>query len=156
MYVLSPGSPRPSSFLLLSGTQSSTLLGHRSAGILWTWPYRMNLFILIVSIISFFLRDLLLISPFRTRSVLDTPHAHLQKSISTAFSSFSFLLFTSHVSEPYVIILSTVVEKIICFDFIVISSFHSTEFNLPIAFFPWITLLSVSLLLVPSFHYVHI
>ena len=52
-------------FLLLSGTQSSILIGHRCAGILWTWPYHMSLFILIVSMISFFLCDLL-ISSFRT------------------------------------------------------------------------------------------
>ena len=36
-------------FLLLSRTQSSILLGHRSAGILWTWPYHMSIFILTLS-----------------------------------------------------------------------------------------------------------
>jgi len=39
-------------FLLLPGTQSSILLGHRSAGNLWTWPYHMSLFILIVIVIN--------------------------------------------------------------------------------------------------------
>src|SRR5215510_1171143 len=104
-------------FLLLFGTQSSILLGHRSSGILWTCPYHISLFILIVSIMSLSLCVLLLISSFRTCSNLDTPHARFQKSISKAFSRFSFLLFISHVSEPYVTILSTIVEKIIFFCF---------------------------------------
>src|SRR5215510_7246251 len=138
-------------FLLLFGTQSSILLGHRSSGILWTCPYHISLFIFIVSKMSLFLCVLLLISPFLTFSNLDTPHARLQKSISKAFSRFSFLLFISHVSEPYVTMLSNIVEKIIFFVFIVILSFHSTEFSLPIAFLPWVILLSISSLLVPSF-----
>ena len=112
-----PGLPL---FLLLFGTHSNILLGHRSSGILWTCPYHMSLFMLIVSIMSLFLCTLLLISSFRTCSSLDTPHAVLQKSISKAFSRFSFLLFISHVSEPYVTILSTIVEKIIFFVFMVI------------------------------------
>ena len=99
-------------FLLLFGTQSNILLGQRSSVILWTCPYHMSLFMLIVSIMSLFLCTLLLISSFRTCSNLDTPHALLQKSISKAFSRFSFLLFISHVSEPFVTILSTVVEPI--------------------------------------------
>jgi len=68
-------------FLLLFGTQSSIFFGHRSSGILWTCPYHMSLFMLIVSIISLSLCTLLLISSFRTCSNLDTPHALLQKSI---------------------------------------------------------------------------
>src|SRR5215510_10732448 len=99
-------------FLLLFGTQSSILLGHRSSGILWTCPYHINLFIFIVSKMSLFL-CVLLISPFRTCSNLDTPYARLQKSISKAFSRFSFLLFISHICEPYVTMLSNIVEKII-------------------------------------------
>ena len=49
-------------FLLLFGTQSNILLGHRSSVILWTCPYDMSLFMLIVSIMSLFLCTLLLIS----------------------------------------------------------------------------------------------
>ena len=76
-------------FLLLFGTQSSIFFGHRSSGILWTCPYHMSLFMLIVSIMSSSLCTLLLISSFRTWSSLDTPHALLQKSISRAFNRFS-------------------------------------------------------------------
>jgi len=66
-------------FLLLFGIQSSIFFGHRSSGILWTCPYHMSLFMLIVSIISLSLCTLLLISSFRTCSNLDTPHALLRK-----------------------------------------------------------------------------
>ena len=138
-------------FLLLFGTQSNTLLGHRSSVVLWTCPYHTSLFMLIVCIMSLFLYILLLTSSFRTCSSLHTPHALLQKSISKAFIRFSFLLFISHVSEPHVTILSTVVEKIIFFVFMVILSFHSTEFSFPIAFLRCIILLSISSLLFPSF-----
>ena len=73
-------------FLLLFGTQSNILLGHRSSGILWTCPYHINLFIFIVSIMSFPLWTLVLISSLLICSNLDTPHARLQLSISKAFS----------------------------------------------------------------------
>ena len=65
-------------FLLLFGTQSNILLGHRSSVIFWTCPYHMSLFMLIVSIMSLFLCTLLLISSFRTCSSPDMPHALLQ------------------------------------------------------------------------------
>ena len=65
-------------FLLQFGTQFNILLGHRSSGILWTCPYHINLFIFIVSIMSFPLCTLVLISSFRMCSNLDTPQARLQ------------------------------------------------------------------------------